>query len=545
MFLNKMMQAKNFAVVNFRYTKTLSLSNIRLFQSNQQILQQTQAAEVNLDADSEWNQAKPFSEIPTDGALNVLRKMLPGGKYYKKDSVKLLTQWKEDYGEMFVMPAMLGRKAFLITNNPEHFERVFRNEGIWPIRPGSEALRYHREKHRAEFYQDIEGLIATQGDKWGKFRTVVNPVLMQPKNVKLYLQKMSQVNLELIDRIKEIRDPITLEVPDNFEDEINRWTLESVSVVALDRQLGLLKENRDNVAAKALFKNLTEFFTLSLELEFRPSLWKFIPTKTFRNFMKCLDNIQDITLNYVNNALQRLEKEREAGIERPENQKSVLEKLLRIDKKIATVMAMDMLMAGVDTTSSTFAGIMLCLAKNPEKQEKLREEILKILPEKCSDFTDSSLTNMPYLRACIKESLRLYPLIVGNARVPQKDVVLSGYQVPKGTQVSMVATTLLQNEKYYTKPKEFIPERWLRQSKEMANNEINEFKGTNPFIYLPFGFGSRSCIGRRIVEMELELGVARILRNFKVEFNYPVDEPFKALLINVPNIPLKFKFTDI
>ncbi|XP_037953502.1 cytochrome P450 CYP12A2-like [Teleopsis dalmanni] len=545
MFLNKMMQAKNFAVVNFRYTKTLSLSNIRLFQSNQQILQQTQAAEVNLEADSEWNQAKPFSEIPTDGALNVLRKMLPGGKYYKKDSVKLLTQWKEDYGEMFVMPAMLGRKAFLITNNPEHFERVFRNEGIWPIRPGSEALRYHREKYRAEFYQDIEGLIATQGDKWGKFRTVVNPVLMQPKNVKLYLQKMSQVNLELIDRIKEIRDPITLEVPDNFEDEINRWTLESVSVVALDRQLGLLKENRDNVAAKALFKNLTEFFTLSLELEFRPSLWKFIPTKTFRNFMKCLDNIQDITLNYVNNALQRLEKEREAGIERPENQKSVLEKLLRIDKKIATVMAMDMLMAGVDTTSSTFAGIMLCLAKNPEKQEKLREEILKILPEKCSDFTDSSLTNMPYLRACIKESLRLYPLIVGNARVPQKDVVLSGYQVPKGTQVSMVATTLLQNEKYYTKPKEFIPERWLRQSKEMANNEINEFKGTNPFIYLPFGFGSRSCIGRRIVEMELELGVARILRNFKVEFNYPVDEPFKALLINVPNIPLKFKFTDI
>ena len=62
---------------------------------------------------------------------------------------------------------------------------------------------------------------------------------------------------------------------------------------------------------------------------------------------------------------------------------------------------------------------------------------------------------------------------------------------------------------------------------------------------MPFGFGAQSCIGRRIVEMELELGIARMVRNFNIEYNHPTENAFKSLLINVPNIPLKFKFTDV
>lgn len=199
-------------------------------------------------------------------------------------------------------------------------------------------------------------------------------------------------------------------------------------------------------------------------------------------------------------------------------------------------------------TSSTFTGILLCLAKNPEKQEILREEVRKLLPHKDSEFNETVFKNMPYLRACIKESLRMYPLTVGNAREPAKDVVLSGYRIPKGTQVSMAFTSLLKDENHFARAGEFLPERWLRASNEpqATTSECpHALKANNPFIYLPFGFGSRSCIGRRIVEMELELGVARLIRNFQVEFNYPTENAFKGLLINVPNIPLTFKFTDV
>jgi len=54
---------------------------------------------------------------------------------------------------------------------------------------------------------------------------------------------------------------------------------------------------------------------------------------------------------------------------------------------------------------------LLCLAKNPEKQAKLREEVMKVLPNKDSEFTEASIKDVPYLRACIKESQRIYPVI--------------------------------------------------------------------------------------------------------------------------------------
>lgn len=177
----------------------------------------------------------------------------------------------------------------------------------------------------------------------------------------------------------------------------------------------------------------------------------------------------------------------------------------------------------------------------------MREEIRQILPNKDSEFTEASMKNVPYLRAVIKESLRLYPLALGNGRVIKSDIVLNEYQVPSKTAVMMLSTGLLTDDQHYPRGKEFLPERWLRPSKEAApNGECpHALKASSPFIYLPFGFGPRMCIGKRIVEMELELGIARLIRNFNVEFNYPTENAFKSVLINVPNIPLKFKFTDV
>lgn len=120
----------------------------------------------------------------------------------------------------------------------------------------------------------------------------------------------------------------------------------------MDKQLGLLTTNRDDPVARRMFQALTDFFTYSLEIEFKPSIWKFYKTATFMKLMKSLDEITEITKNFVEEAIQRLEAERESGTpEKPDNEKSVLEKLIKIDKKIAMVMAMDMLMAGVDTVS--------------------------------------------------------------------------------------------------------------------------------------------------------------------------------------------------
>lgn len=149
--------------------------------------------------------------------------------------------------------------------------------------------------------------------------------------------------------IRDIRDSNTFEVPDTFEEEINRWTLESVSVVALDKQLGLMNANRDNPQAKKLFNVLNLFFELSGDLEMKPSIWRYVATPKFKKLIKALDDIQEITVGFVNEAVERLERE---PSNKPEHEQSVLEKLLKTNKQIAIVMAIDMLMAGVDTVSS-------------------------------------------------------------------------------------------------------------------------------------------------------------------------------------------------
>ncbi|XP_020813694.1 probable cytochrome P450 12a5, mitochondrial [Drosophila serrata] len=517
-----------------------------LFSTSQQRWQ-TSAASAETRDDPEWLQAKPFEEIPRPSSLSVFRKMaLPGGKYKDLEFMEVFKAMRDDYGDVFFLGGMMGSPPFLMTYNPKDFEVVFRNEGVWPLRPGSDTLRYHRTVHRKDFFQGVEGAIPSQGKAWGDFRSTVNPVLMQPKNVRLYYKKMSQVNQAFVQRIKDIRDSTTQEVPGDFIDTINRWTLESVSVVALDRQLGLLTQEGKDTEAPKLFQHLEDFFVLSADLEMKPSLWRYFKTPKLKKLMAALDDLQNITLSYVEEAIVRLEKEAKEGVVRPENEQSVLEKLLKVDKKVATVMAMDMLMAGVDTTSSTFTALLLCLAKNPEKQEKLREEVMKVLPQKDSEFTEASMKNMPYLRACIKESQRIYPLVVGNARGLIRDSVISGYRVPSGTFVSMVPIGSLTSEEYFPKASDFLPERWLRNANDSAGGcPANDLKTKNPFVFLPFGFGPRMCVGKRIVEMELELGIARLLRHFTVEFNHPTKNAFRSALVNLPNIPLKFKFTDL
>ena len=118
-------------------------------------------AHTEAAATKEWEQAKPYEEIPNAGKLEFICKFLPGGRYSKLDSTQMLNAFKEDYGSIARLPGFFGRNGFVITHNVEDFEKVFRNEGIWPVRPGSEALHYHRNVYRAEFFQGTEGLIAT------------------------------------------------------------------------------------------------------------------------------------------------------------------------------------------------------------------------------------------------------------------------------------------------------------------------------------------------------------------------------------------------
>ncbi|XP_030572608.1 probable cytochrome P450 12d1 distal, mitochondrial [Drosophila novamexicana] len=482
-------------------------------------------------------QARPFSEVPRPNKIKILRGFMPGGEFYDSSFLDFAITMRKRYGDLFIIPGFFGRPDFLAALNAKDIETVFRNEGIWPQREGLDSLVYFREKVRPEVFGELKGLIAAQNEGWGKFRSAVNPVFMQPRGLKMYYEPLSNINNEFIERIKEIRDPHTLEVPADFDQEISRLVFESIALIAFNRQMGIIRKNRDNPDALRLFKSSRLIFQLSFKLDVQPSLWKFVSTPTFRKLMRILNESVDISQRLIEEA--RLEEERRLRSGDKSVNNSMMQRLINIDPKVAVVMGLDLLLAGVDASSTFLGALLLCLSKNQDKQHKLRAELLRVMPTKETILDEESMKDMPYLRAVIKEALRYYPNGVGTFRNCATDVTLSGYNIPKGTQVLLGANALMKEEAYFPQADKFLPERWLRDP------ETNKKAGVTPFTYLPFGFGPRMCIGKRVVDLEMETSLAKLIRNFHVEFNYDASKPFKSLFLMEPAIPFRFKFTDV
>jgi len=162
--------------------------------------------------------------------------------------------------------------------------------------------------------------------------------------------------------------------------------------------------------------------------------------------MSVLDESLLAAQNMLRETQELLEKRRQSGEE--VNSNSMLERMMDVDPKLAVVMSLDILFAGVDASSNLLSAVLLCLAKNSEKQGKLREELLKIMPTKDTHLNEETMKDMPYLRAVIKEALRYYPNGLGNLRICPTDVTLSGYNVPKGTNL-VLASNILMHDKLY------------------------------------------------------------------------------------------------
>ncbi|XP_025835361.1 probable cytochrome P450 49a1, partial [Agrilus planipennis] len=143
---------------------------------------------------------------------------------------------------------------------------------------------------------------------------------------------------------------------------------------------------------------------------------------------------------------------------------SILERILKKtgSSKTAAVLALDLLLVGVDTTSIAVASTLYQLAINPEKQEKLFKELNEALPDSDTAINEAALEKFHYLKACIKETLRMYPVIIGNGRSLTSDTIIEGYMVPKGTHVIFPHLVVSNITKYFKNPNEFLPGRWLK-----------------------------------------------------------------------------------
>ncbi len=165
---------------------------------------------------------------------------------------------------------------------------------------------------------------------------------------------------------------------------------------------------------------------------------------------------------------------------------------------------MTILLAGHETTANALSWTWRLLARHPEIEDRLHEELEEVLAGRPPAIGD--LSRLRYTDAIVKESLRLYPPAWAFGREAVGDCEIGGYYVPAGTQLIMSQWVMHRDPRYYEDPLEFRPERWLDSSTSMLPR----------YTYFPFGGGPRLCIGQSFAKMEAVLLLATIARSFRL-----------------------------
>ncbi|CAL5441236.1 unnamed protein product [Camellia sinensis] len=178
-----------------------------------------------------------------------------------------------------------------------------------------------------------------------------------------------------------------------------------------------------------------------------------------------------------------------------------------IHRDTIKALILDMFGAGTDTIFTTMEWTMAELLKHPQIMKKLQNEVRKIGKGKLN-ITEDDLENMYYLRAVIKESLRMHPpvpLLVPRESI--QDAKVMDYDIVAGTQVIVNAWAIARDPLSWEDPEEFRPERFL--------NSSIDFKGHN-FEFIPFGAGRRGCPGILFAMNVDELALASVVHKFNL-----------------------------
>ncbi|KAF2180794.1 RadP cytochrome P450 epoxidase [Zopfia rhizophila CBS 207.26] len=170
-----------------------------------------------------------------------------------------------------------------------------------------------------------------------------------------------------------------------------------------------------------------------------------------------------------------------------------------------------LLTAATETTSSLLSALTYLLCQNPDKLQKLKDEVRSTF-QSTEQMTTITLPPLKYLQACIEEGLRVYPPVPGGLprRTPPEGANLDGNELPPDVVVYFAHFAAYHSPSHFNRPDDFIPERWLPTPPA-------EFAHDRKDAVMAFSAGHRDCIGKSLAYHEARLLLAKLVWSFDLE----------------------------
>ncbi|KAL0108377.1 hypothetical protein PUN28_015132 [Cardiocondyla obscurior] len=348
-----------------------------------------------------------------------------------------------------------------------------------------------------------KNLFSLRGERWRDVRALLSPAFTSSK-MKALFKLMSECAVSFTDFLSKLpEDENVIEMKESF----TRYTNDVIATCAFGISVDSMRD-RDN-EFYVYGKDLTTFDTLR---NIKLYLARSIPalSKIF-GFKFVDDHVGQFFKNLIKSTIHTRDVE---NIVRPDMLQLMMEtrgkrgpgKELTIEDM--TAQAFVFFFGGFDSVSSLMCFAAHEITVNPHVQEKLRDEVDEVLKATNGEVTYDVLNGMQYLDAVLNETLRLWPiasvldrLCVKDFELPPAEPGQKPFLVKKGMSVWFPVYALQRDPKYFEKPDEFHPERFLDENK----------KDVNSSVYIPFGIGPRMCIGNRFALLETKAVLFNLL----------------------------------
>jgi len=404
-----------------------------------------------------------------------IRRLIGNFPLFSPDPLAVFTGWAREFGDIFYYRAGWIHVYFL--NHPSLIESVL----------VSQSQNFAKDKviQNSRWFLG-EGLLTNEGSGWLRQRRLCQPAFHRERMAS-YGHTMSAFTEEMLATWKdgEVRD---------VHQEMMQLTMRIVAKVLFGVEV---KADTERVAAalNALMRH-TSGGRMIL-----PPVVRHVPIPAMIRVKRAVRELDEI--------VNRIIRERRASGQdtgdllsmlmaaRDEDGSGMTDRQLRDE-------ILTFLLAGHETTAVSLSWTWYLLSEHPEIGEKLRQELSQVLGGRTPQLED--LSRLPYTDSVVKESMRMYPPAWSLARTTIKELDLSGYRIPVGSNVVMSPWIMHRDPRFFEQPEKFNPDRWTTEATQRLPR----------FAYFPFGGGPRLCIGASFAMMEAALLTAAIAQRFQL-----------------------------